>query len=168
MTVRKSVPLSQETSAVTLAVLTGVLLGIVMLASACSGPSIPSAAVPANNASPASATAGTDPSSTEPGRTYSVTLNDSNRFQPSSLTVPHGATVSWKNAGQTTHTVTGDPAKAINNTDAALPSGAQAWDSGSVAGGQSFSHTFDVPGIYKYFCVPHESIGMVATVTVIN
>ena len=78
------------------------------------------------------------------------------------------ATVSWTNAGQTTHTVTGDPAKAINNTDAALPSGAQAWDSGSVAGGQSFSHTFDVPGIYKYFCVPHESIGMVATVTVIN
>ena len=164
MTVRKPVQLlTQQMSALTLAVLTGVLLGIVLLASACGGSS-----VPANKPASASATAGTDPSSTEPGRTYSVTLNDSNRFQPASLTVPRGATVSWTNAGQTTHTVTGDPAQAINNTDAALPSGAQAWDSGSLAGGQSFSHTFDVPGIYKYFCLPHESIGMVATVTVIN
>ena len=160
--------LSQQTSALTLAVLTGVLLGIVVLASACSGSSVPSGAVPANQRASASATAGTEPSSTEPGRTYTVTLNDSNRFQPASLTVPRGATVSWTNAGQTTHTVTDDPAKAINNTDAALPSGAQAWDSGSVAGAQSFSHTFDVPGVYKYFCLPHESIGMVATVTVSN
>jgi plastocyanin len=164
MTVRKPVQLlTQQMSALTLAVLTGVLLAIVLLASACGGSS-----VPANKPASASATASTDPSSTEPGRTYSVTLNDSNRFQPASLTIPRGATVSWTNAGQTTHTVTGDPAKAINNTDAALPSGAQAWGSGSLAGGQSFSHTFDVPGIYKYFCVPHESIGMVATVTVTN
>jgi len=95
-------------------------------------------------------------------------LNDSNRFQPASLTVPRGATVLWKNAGQTTHTVTSDPAKAINKADVALPGGAQAWDSGTLAGDQSFSHAFDVPGIYKYFCVPHESIGMVAAVTVTN
>src|SRR5207244_12386586 len=140
MAVRKPVQsLSQQMPALTLAVLTGALLGIALLASACSASSVSSGAVPANNTAAASATTGTEPSSTEPGRTYSVTLNDSNRFQPASLTVQRGATVSWTNAGQTTHTVTGDPAKAINNTDAALPSGAQAWDSGSVAGGQSFS-----------------------------
>ena len=86
--------------------------------------------------------------------------------QPTSLAVPRGASVSWQNAGQTTHTVTADPSKAINKADAVLPTGAEAWDSGSVAGGQSFRRTFDVPGTYKYFCLPHESIGMLATVIV--
>ena len=27
------------------------------------------------------------------------------------------------------------------------------------------SHTFDVPGAYTYFCIPHEMLGMVATIT---
>jgi plastocyanin len=33
-------------------------------------------------------------------------------------------------------------------------------------GGQAFSHTFTTPGPYKYFCIPHEPLGMVATITV--
>jgi plastocyanin len=47
-----------------------------------------------------------------------------------------------------------------------LPSGAQAWDSGPLNGGQTFSHAFTTPGTYKYFCIPHESLGMLATITV--
>ncbi|TMQ32320.1 MAG: hypothetical protein E6K70_19165 [Planctomycetota bacterium] len=64
------------------------------------------------------------------------------------------------------HTVTDDPSKAAKPSDAALPSGTQAWDSGQLNGGQSFSHTFDTPGDYTYFCIPHESLGMVGRVTV--
>jgi len=137
-----------------------------MATTACSDPSVAQDGVPANSNAAAPATTASKPSSPEAGHVYSVTLNDSNRFQPTSLSVPRGATVSWQNTGQTTHTVTADPSKAINRADAALPTGAEAWDSGSVAGGQSFSRTFDVPGTYKYFCLPHESIGMVATVIV--
>lgn len=32
--------------------------------------------------------------------------------------------------------------------------------------GFSFSHTFDVPGIYDFHCVPHESAGMTGTIVV--
>ena len=149
-----------------LVVLTGVLLAISVVTTACSDSSVAQDGVPANSNAAAPATADSKRQSAEPGPTYSVTLIDSNRFQPTSLTVPRGATVSWNNAGQTTHTVTADPAKAVNKADAALPTGAEAWDSGSMAGGQSFRRTFDVPGMYKYFCLPHESIGMLATVIV--
>jgi plastocyanin len=156
----------QETLASALVVLTGVLLAISMLTTACNDTSVARDGVPTNSSAAAPGTTGSKPSSPEAGHLYSVTLTDSNRFQPSSLSIPRGATVSWQNAGQTTHTVTADPAKAINKADTALPTGAETWDSGSVAGGQSFSRTFDVPGMYGYFCLPHESIGMVATVTV--
>jgi plastocyanin len=66
------------------------------------------------------------------------------------------------------HTITTDQSKAANTSDASVPSGAQPWDSGFVNGGQSYSHTFDVPGTYRYFCLPHESLGMVGTIVVTN
>jgi plastocyanin len=96
----------------------------------------------------------------------SVTMNDANQFVPASLTILRGTTVTWTNTGQVVHTVTDDPSKSINKVDAMLPDGAQPWDSGSIKGGQTFSHTFDTPGPYTYFCIPHESLGMVARITV--
>jgi plastocyanin len=93
-------------------------------------------------------------------------MTDALKFDPASLTVPRGATVTWRNTSQVAHTVTDDPAKAANPADALLPSGAQAWDSGTINPGGTYSHTFDVPGTYKYFCQPHEAAGMVGTVTV--
>jgi plastocyanin len=95
-----------------------------------------------------------------------VQLTDALRFEPATLTVPRGATVTWRNTSQVAHTVTDDPSKAANAADAQLPQGAQPWDSGNLTAGQTFSHTFDVPGTYKYFCQPHEAAGMVATIVV--
>jgi plastocyanin len=88
------------------------------------------------------------------------------QFSPATLTVPAGTTVTWTTTSSDAHTVTDDPSKAVTATDAALPAGVEPWDSGLVATGQSYSHTFTTPGTYKYFCIPHESLGMVATVTV--
>jgi plastocyanin len=93
-------------------------------------------------------------------------MTDANEFVPTTLTVQRGTTVVWTNTGQTAHTVTDDPSKAVNKADAVLPDGAQAWDSGTINGGETFSHTFDTPGQYTYFCIPHESLGMVARITV--
>ena len=90
----------------------------------------------------------------------------SNEFQPAAITVARGTTVQWVNTGVMPHTVTDDPSKAARPSNAALPSGAQTWDSGQLNGGQSFSHTFDTPGDYTYFCIPHESLGMVGHITV--
>ena len=93
-------------------------------------------------------------------------MTDANQFQPVTLSVSAGTTVTWTNTGSVEHTVTDDPSEAVNAADASLPSGVPAWDSGPVNGGQTFSHTFTTPGTYKYFCIPHESLGMLATITV--
>jgi plastocyanin len=93
-------------------------------------------------------------------------MTDANQFVPANLTVPRGATVVWTNTGQVQHTVTDDQAKAVNKADAVLPPGAQPWDSGLINAGQSYSHTFDVAGQYTYFCIPHESLGMIGRITV--
>jgi hypothetical protein len=41
------------------------------------------------------------------------------------------------------------------------------WDSGMIEGGSggTFSFTFEEPGTYDYFCIPHESMGMIGSVT---
>ena len=108
------------------------------------------------------------PSTSAVSGAQSVTVNmtDANQFQPASITVARGTTVTWVNTGQTAHTVTDDASKAVNPADAVLPAGAQAWDSGTIAGGASYSHTFDTPGQYTYLCIPHEALGMVGRVNV--
>ena len=95
-----------------------------------------------------------------------VNMSDSLKFDPTDLTISKGETVTWQNTGATVHTATGDPSKASTPADVSVPSGAKVWDSGDVQPGGSFSHTFDTAGTYKYVCVPHESAGMVGTITV--
>lgn len=74
-------------------------------------------------------------------------------FVPPGITVSSGTTVTWTNRDPTSHTVTSSSA----------PPG-QAFDSGFLAQGGSFSLTFTVPGTYQYFCQPHPF--MTGTVTV--
>ncbi len=100
------------------------------------------------------------------GQSFTVNMTDGLKFEPDSLTVPKGATVTWKNTGSLVHTATDDPAKAASAANAVLPSGAKPWDSGDVDPGKSWSYTFDTPGQYTYFCIPHESAGMVGHITV--
>jgi plastocyanin len=111
--------------------------------------------------------AGAAPAPIQPGAAAAtVTMTDTLRFEPATLTVAKGTTVTWSNTSSMEHTVTDDPAVAVNKADAALPSGAQPWNSGTISPGQTFQHTFDTPGTYKYFCMPHETAGMLGTITV--
>ena len=71
------------------------------------------------------------------------------RYDPSSLTVTAGTTVTWVNNGSTAITVTS-------------PDGL--FDSENVAAGGSFSYTFDTPGTFRYFCVPYPHMKGVITV----
>jgi plastocyanin len=89
------------------------------------------------------------------------------RFGPAEVTVHVGETVEWRNGSIETHTVTDDPTVARTAADAELPPGAEAFDSGLLRPGQTFRHTFTVAGRYRYFCRPHETHGMVATVLVV-
>jgi plastocyanin len=118
--------------------------------------------------SPAAASSPSAASSPAAGGAQGQTINmtDQYQFQPATLTIPRGTTVTWMNTGQQEHTVTDDPSKAANRADAQLPNGAQPWDSGLIDAGKTYTHTFDTPGQYTYFCMPHEALGMVARITV--
>ncbi len=87
-------------------------------------------------------------------------------YDPPKVTIKAGQTVEWVNEGQTVHNATTNASMAQDKNDVALPAGAEAFDSGFLPPGGKFSHTFKVPGTYKYFCVPHEKAGMVGTVVV--
>ncbi len=95
-----------------------------------------------------------------------VEIDDQRGFDPGTLTIPRGATVRWKNVGASAHTVTDDPAKAHNRSNAALPAGAAAWDSGPLYAGQTWTYTFDTPGQYVYFSTLDEAANFVATLIV--
>ena len=80
-----------------------------------------------------------------------------NKFVPDSLTVKTGTTVTWVNQDGFVHTVT-------SGTSPSERSGL--FDSGNLSGGETFSFTFDQPGTYDYFCIPHFSLGMIGKIIV--
>jgi plastocyanin len=87
-------------------------------------------------------------------------------YEPAKLTIKVGETVEWRNVGNSVHHASSDPSTAINPTEVSNPPGAKPFDSGFLQPGQSFTHTFTVPGTYKYICAPHETSGMLGEVVV--
>lgn len=97
-------------------------------------------------------------------------------FRPATVTVPVGSTVVWKNTSSRSHTVTA--------YEGSLPDGAaffatggydgetaarEAWNSegeGIITTNETFEHTFETPGDYRYVCLPHETSAMVGTIKV--
>jgi plastocyanin len=92
------------------------------------------------------------PSAWAQGQEVTVRMED-NFFDPANITVEPGTTVTWVQGGNNPHTTTSYDGL---------------WDSGMIEGGSggTFSFTFEEPGTYDYFCVPHEQLGMIGTVTV--
>ncbi|HLN79891.1 MAG TPA: plastocyanin/azurin family copper-binding protein [Thermoanaerobaculia bacterium] len=66
-------------------------------------------------------------------------------FSPATLTVAPGETVTW--SFQAFHTSTSDS-----------QTGPETWDSGLLSSG-TFSHTFQTPGTYPYYCAVHSYAG---------
>jgi plastocyanin len=77
-------------------------------------------------------------------------------YQPDTIQVKVGDTVTWTNTDDALHTVTSG-----SGTDQNM--GAE-FDSGMMATGKTFEHTFTAAGEYSYFCVIHPD--MVGKVTV--
>lgn len=95
-----------------------------------------------------------------------VEMTDALTFDSDSVRVSVGETVRWTNPGTVAHTVTADPAEADDSSNVSLPEGAETFDSGFLAAGDTFEYTFTVPGRYDYICRPHESAEMFGTVIV--
>jgi plastocyanin len=97
-------------------------------------------------------------------------------YRPPEVTVAVGDRVTWRNTSSRAHSVTA--------YEGAIPEGATYFASGgfesetaardgwangltgNITSGDDYSHRFDVPGTYEYFCIPHERAGMVGRVVV--
>ncbi len=94
------------------------------------------------------------------------------RFTPETLEIGAGDTVRWVNDTDEAHTVTADDS---------LPEDAAYFSSGGARSereanedlteelidpGESFEWTFDEPGTYRYYCIPHKTEGMIGIVSV--
>lgn len=95
-----------------------------------------------------------------------IRMTDGLQFRPARLTVKRGTRVTWKNVGGVAHTITTVRAKAANKADARVPAGARTWDSGFVGGGASYSRVLTAPGVYRYFCIPHQGAKMIGRIVV--
>ncbi|HKN02259.1 MAG TPA: plastocyanin/azurin family copper-binding protein [Candidatus Binataceae bacterium] len=82
------------------------------------------------------------------------------KYMPDPIKIKVGDTVKWVNKGDTIHTATTDPANAPDPSWVSIPKGAETFDSGYMNGGEEFSYTFTVPGVYHYFCTTHVKEGM--------
>lgn len=110
------------------------LLVLVVLISGCTyGPKTTSQPAPAQ--SPAITTA-----TTASGATAAVEIKGF-AFNPATLTIQKGTTVTWTNKDSAPHTVTGD-----------------AFGSETLSQGQAFVHTFNEAGTFEYSCHIHPSM----------
>jgi len=97
-------------------------------------------------------------------------------FKPQTVTVGVGEDVVWQNTSKQGHTVTAYEGGLPDGADYFASGGfdsesvaRQAWVDGfggRLNEGETYTHTFDVAGEFPYFCIPHESAGMVGTVVV--
>jgi plastocyanin len=99
-------------------------------------------------------------------RIHIVQMLDGHRFEPAQVRINVGDSIEWRNNSREPHTVTADPEMAADPAHVAVPEGADPFDSGEIAPGDSFVLTFDQPGIYHYICLPHEEHGMTGTIVV--
>lgn len=85
-------------------------------------------------------------------------------FEPATVTISKGDTVTWENNKMAPHNVVFDAST--------IPGGKATADKLSnekltFSPGESYSSTFDVePGEYTYYCAPHRGAGMVGKVIV--
>ncbi|MEL6489276.1 MAG: plastocyanin [Cyanobacteria bacterium J06634_6] len=85
-------------------------------------------------------------------------------FEPATVTISQGDTVTWENNKMAPHNVIFD--------ENSVPGGKAVADKLTnkqltFSPGESYSSTFDVePGEYTYYCAPHRGAGMVGKVIV--
>lgn len=84
-------------------------------------------------------------------------------FSPAVVWLEPGATITFENTSGSHSATAYHP---NNDQPLRIPTGAASFDSGVMEEGESFEQTFDEPGVYNYYCTPHEGLGMVGLVIV--
>ncbi|QSW98575.1 cupredoxin domain-containing protein [Haloterrigena alkaliphila] len=99
-----------------------------------------------------------------------------NAFTPDEYEVSVGETVVWKNTSDADHTITARESSLPDGADYFATGGFEdeatavdAWHAergGRLGIRETFEHTFDVVGTYRYFCEPHINAGMAGRIVV--
>jgi plastocyanin len=71
------------------------------------------------------------------------------KFSPKTITIAKGTKVKWKNDGNAVHDAKGS-----------------GFNSGPVAAGDSYTHTFNKTGTFSYVCTYHKNKGMTGKIVV--
>ncbi len=102
-----------------------------------------------------------------------VVMTSDRLFEPASITIRTGSSVSFPNDSEEPHSVTAYEGR--------IPSGARYFSTGDfsneeqardnvtetlVRNGDTFEVTLNKPGVYEYFCIPHETQGMKGQIVV--
>lgn len=85
-------------------------------------------------------------------------------FDPIGLLIEPGTVVRWE-CQANVHTTTAYHPRNDNHS-LRIPKEAAPWSSGYLMPGKQFEVTLTVPGVYDYFCIPHEMAGMVGRIIV--
>jgi plastocyanin len=90
------------------------------------------------------------------------------RFVPAAVCLRLNGTVTWTNTTvDLDHTSTDEPSLAASASDASIPSGGHGWNL-TLPSGHSAHLNFHAAGVYHYFCIVHETLGMVGVVIVVG
>ncbi len=87
--------------------------------------------------------AGTEEASSAGGSTQTIVMKDK-IFEPKTITIKAGTTITWVNQGTKKHSATADD---------------DSFDTALIPIGSSKSITFDKPGTYPYYCILHGDKG---------
>lgn len=109
------------------------------------------------------------------GQQHVVDMTDDLVFAPDQITIAPGDTVVWENVGSVGHSVTAyeseipeeAPFFASGDFEAEEPARSGYPEQGDIPGGEAYEHTFETEGTFNYFCIPHETVGMLGAVEVV-
>jgi plastocyanin len=106
------------------------------------------------------------------GSPSEIAMTDDIRFEPGTLSVEAGTTVTFVNDSDQSHTATAYSEEVPEGaffSSGGFGSEAEARDElagALVSPGESFEVTLDAPGAYRYYCIPHEDQGMKGTIEI--
>ena len=87
-------------------------------------------------------------------------------FDPIGLHIAPGQSIRWTNQDPgNSHTATAYH-PAILTRPLRMPENAKPWDSDYLLPNDTFTVTLSTPGVYDYYCQPHEHAGMVGRIVV--
>lgn len=87
-------------------------------------------------------------------------------FAPTGIAIAPGATLRFENRDRVNSHTSTSYHPDLFDRPLRIPQDAEPWDSGFLMPGEHFALTLTKPGVYDYYCQPHEYAGMVGRIVV--